>query len=281
MPLIGFLVNLIETFRTSSNNLVKECFDSEMFSMKTEPKFEDPFNVVSLRKELEKLEASFEKCLRRNFEASKPFNTLIGNLEFLLNQVETLPLTEGNLLWMSSKVSFVFSKYYLQRSSSKGNKNNLKETFHQKLAEMQAMKKPLIFLHSHIRGDFGILEANLKGAIRYFKSINESEEGIERYGMHEALRSIKDEEFKGINKIMSILKSYKESINSDCYIPFGEERLDTISSTLSHSMMIPFQKIKEFLAFLRGCSINEIQTSFKFIRVKKGLREYISRVFEQ
>ena len=145
---------------------------------------------------------------------------------------------------------------------------------------MQAMKKPLIFLHSHIREDFGILEANLKGAIRYFKSVNESE-GTERYGMQEALRSIKDEEFKSIKKIMGILKGYKESINSDCYIPLGEERMDSINSTLNYSMMIPFQKIKELLAFLRECSIDEVQSNFKFMRVKKGLREYISRVLEQ
>ena len=85
VPLIGFIVDLLETFRTSSNNLIKECFDSEMFSMKTQPKFRNPFDVVSFRKEFEKLEASFEKCFRRNFEASKPFDTLIGNLEFLLN----------------------------------------------------------------------------------------------------------------------------------------------------------------------------------------------------
>ena len=87
MPLIKFLASLLQVFRVSSNKLVKECFNASIFTMISEPKYEGSFDVAKYVEEFERFDKHFDEKYQKPFEKLHPFEAIVGNLKFLLNEL--------------------------------------------------------------------------------------------------------------------------------------------------------------------------------------------------
>ena len=135
MPLFNFLVNFIETYRKSKDQLTNECFGPEIFNLETHLQSSGPYDPIKFRTEFEQLEEhviDIQKALGH----IQPFEAIINNLEFLLRLLEGLPFTERNLLKIEQKVSFIFSNYCMHRSETQTTSSILNKTFYYRILRL-------------------------------------------------------------------------------------------------------------------------------------------------